>query len=315
MNITAIILTFNEEIHLERCINNVKKITQNIIVVDSFSTDNTINIAVAMGIKVIQNKWVNYATQFNWALTQLDLNTEWVLRIDADEYLTQELVNEIKDKLPSIGSEFNAISWGRRINFQGRLICHGGVFPIQVVRLFRYGSGYCENRWMDEHIKVSGLIVNFDGEMIDYNLNSISWWISKHNSYSSREAIDLLNIEYRFMKRDTIASFSYKNQANMKRWIKEVLYIRLPKGFRAFIYFIYRYIIRIGFMDGYLGSQFHFFQGFWYRYLVDAKVFEVKKYMVDNKSSINASIKKYSQLMFRFNYHYSNHDDKFLIGL
>ena len=291
MKLLAIILTFNEELHLGRCIASLKGIASEIIVADCYSTDATLEIACSYGAKVIQRKWVNHATQFNWALTQLDSDTAWVLRIDADEYLTPDLIAEIQSCLPGIGSEIDGVYCSRRMTFQGRLIRHGAVFPVRVLRLFRYGRGECENRWMDEHIKVSGPTVDFKGELIDDNLNSLTWWTEKHNNYASREAVDLLNLEYHFMPHDSVASLRGGKQAGVKRWLKEVVYSRLPGGFRAFAYFFYRYVIRLGFLDGQAGTAFHFLQGFWYRYLVDAKVAELKRHMrekdVDVLTAIN----------------------------
>ena len=292
MNVTAVILTFNEEQHLARCIASVQAVATDVVVVDCYSTDATLDIARAHGARVLQHAWVNHATQFNWALAQLGADTEWVLRIDADEVLTPALIEEIRTRLPGIGPEIDGVYWGRRMTFQGRLIRHGGVFPVRVLRLFRHGRGQCENRWMDEHIKVAGPTADFAGEMIDDNLNSLTWWTDKHNRYASREAVDLLNLEYRFMPHDTVASLRGGKQAGVKRWLKERVYARLPGGFRAFAYFFYRYVLRLGFLDGQAGTAFHFLQGFWYRYLVDAKVVEVKRYMREHRVGVVEAIER-----------------------
>lgn len=292
MKLVAVILTLNEEIHLARCLASVKEIADEIIVVDCFSTDTTLEIARSLGARVIQRKWVNHATQFNWALTHLDADTDWVLRIDADEYLTPELIDQIKVALPCIGTEINGVIFGRRMTFQGKLIRHGGVFPVMVLRLFRFGRGQCENRWMDEHIKVAGPTVNLRGELIDDNLSPLTWWTDKHNKYASREAVDLLNLEYHFIPHDSVASLRGGNQAGVKRWVKEVVYAHLPSGLRAFAYFFYRYVIRLGFLDGQAGTAFHFLQGFWYRYLVDTKVIEVKRYMKEKNVNVVLAIER-----------------------
>ncbi len=289
-SVTAIILTYNEEKHLSRCIISLEDIASEIVVVDCYSNDATTAIARKHGAIVVQRKWINYATQFNWALTQIGNTTDWVLRIDADEILSSELVAEIRERLPKISSEIDGIYWGRRMAFQQHPIRYGGVFPIRVLRMFRYGRGQCENRWMDEHIKVSGETLDFAGEMMDDSLNSLTWWTDKHNRYASREAVDMLNLEYNFIPRDTVASLQRGKQAEMKRWIKEHLYARLPGGCRAFIYFFYRYVLRLGFLDGKAGTAFHFLQGFWYRYLVDAKIVEVKRYMAKNKVDVVTAI-------------------------
>ncbi len=292
MRLIAVVLTLNEERHLPRCLDSLKGLVDEVLVVDSFSTDDTVNIAEKMGARVLQHAFVNQAAQFNWALTQINSDIEWVLRIDADEYLTPELSEEIRVYLPTAGVDVDGIYFGRRIAFQGRLIRYGGVFPVRVLRLFRNGRGKCENRWMDEHIKVSGLTVSIKGEIIDDNCKSLTWWTDKHNRYASREVVDLLNLEYGFMSRDSVASLTGGSQAGVKRWLKEVVYIRLPGGVRAFAYFVYRYVIRLGFLDGRAGTAFHFLQGFWYRYLVDAKLVEVHRYMEENSCSLEDSIKQ-----------------------
>lgn len=290
MKMVAVILTLNEEQHLARCIASLKGLVDQVVVADCYSTDATLDIAKAHRARIIQREWTSHAGQFNWALTQLDADTTWVLRIDADEYLTPELVAQFKTCLPSIGPEIDGVYCGRRMTFQGRLIRHGGVFPIRVLRLFRYGKGECENRWMDEHIKVAGPTLDVPGEMIDDNLNPLTWWTDKHNKYASREAVDLLNLQYHFMPHDSVASLRGGKQAGVKRWIKEVVYARLPGGFRAFAYFFYRYVIRLGFLDGQAGTAFHFLQGLWYRYLVDVKVTEVKRYMAEKDVDVVAAI-------------------------
>ncbi len=143
---------------------------------------------------------------------------------------------------------------------------------------------------MDEHITVAGPTMDFRGALIDDNLNSLTWWTDKHNRYASREAVDLLNIKYGFLPVDSIASLSDGSQASLKRWIKERVYARLPAGFRAFAYFFYRYVIRLGFLDGRAGTAFHVLQGFWYRYLVDAKVAEVERYMREEHCDVVEAI-------------------------
>lgn len=279
MTVTAIILTLNEERHLARCLASLEGVVDSVLVADCFSTDATLSIAQAHGARVVQKPWVNYATQFNWALTQLDDGADWVLRIDADEYLTEPLRQEVRERLPTLGADIEGVYCGRRMTFQGRLIRHGGVFPVRVLRLFRRGRGECENRWMDEHIKVAGPTADLRGEINDDNLQSLTWWTAKHNSYASREAVDLLNLEHGFMPFDSVAGLRGASQAGVKRWVKERLYARLPGGLRAFVYFLYRYVMRLGFLDGAAGTAFHVLQGFWYRYLVDAKVAEVRRYM------------------------------------
>lgn len=292
MKLTAIVLTLNEAQHLPRCLESLRGVATRVLVVDSFSTDETVALAEAHGAQVIQNPFINHSQQFNWSLTQLDADTDWVLRIDADEVLTAVLAAQILERLLGLGPDIDGVFVSRCMTFQGRLIRHGGLFPVRVLRLFRNGRGTCENRWMDEHIKVAGLTADFHGALIDDNLNSLTWWTDKHNRYASREAVDLLNLEYGFMPHDSVARLRGGSQAGMKRWLKEQVYARLPGGFRALAYFLYRYFVRLGFLDGRAGFAFHFLQGFWYRYLVDAKIAEVRRTVRRERLEPHEAIKR-----------------------
>jgi len=290
--LTVVILTFNEAQHIARAIGSVRDIARHIVVVDSGSTDATCKIAGDLGAKILRNPWTNHATQFNWALDQLDDDTNWVLRLDADEIVMPELAAEIGKSLATLNDDIEGVLVSRRMTFLGRPIRYGGLFPIRVLRLFRHGKGRCENRWMDEHIKVEGNTAEFHGEIVDDNLSSLSWWTEKHNSYASREVVDILNLEHGFMPHETVASLTGGQQAGVKRWLKERVYGRLPGGLRAFAYFFYRYILRLGFLDGREGRAFHILQGFWYRFLVDAKLFEVRKYMTQHDVDVVTAIDK-----------------------
>lgn len=292
LTLTVIILTFNEARHIERAMASVAGFADRVLVVDSLSTDRTRELAEAAGATVLKNPWKNYATQFNWALDNLPEGTDWVLRLDADELVTEALASEIKEKLARFGNEIDGVFVPRRMTFLGKTIRWGGVFPVQVLRLFRAGRGRCENRWMDEHIQVSGKTAAFTGELIDDNLNSLTWWTAKHNSYASREVVDLLNLRYGFMPHETVADLAGGQQAGVKRWIKEHVYARLPGGARAFFYFLYRFVLRLGFLDGSRGAAFHVLQGFWYRYLVDMKLLEVTRYMEDHDVTAPVAIRE-----------------------
>lgn len=290
--LTVIILTKNEERHLERALTSVADIADACVVVDSGSTDGTLDIAKAAGAVVLENSWVNYASQFNWGLSRLPPDTDWVLRLDADEVVTEKLASEIREQLAELGPEINGIYVPRRMCFMGRQIKWGGESPMRMLRLFRRESGRCENRWMDEHIQVDGGTLDFEGEIIDHNLKSITWWVEKHNSYASREVIDLLNLEYHFMPHESVADLRGGTQTGIMRWIKERAYSKLPLGLRAFAYFVYRYLFRLGFLDGFEGTAFHVLQGFWFRYLVDVKLREVKVYMQRSGASVPEAIRE-----------------------
>ena len=131
----------------------------------------------------------------------------------------------------------------------------GAFYPHILLRIWRYKDGKMEQRWMDEHIVLSrGKTILIDkADIVDDNQNSFSWWIDKHNNYATREMIDLKNLEYKFMPFDNSLKENNDPQAKLKRIIKEKIYSKLPLGTRPFIYFVYRYIVRLGFLDGFRG--------------------------------------------------------------
>jgi glycosyltransferase involved in cell wall biosynthesis len=284
LDISVIVLTFNEELHIRRCIENVRFIAKDIFVVDSFSTDKTIEIAESLNARIYQNKWENnYAKQFNWALENLPIQTQWILRLDADEYLTDELIKELTQKLPDIRQDITGIIFKRRHIFFDKWIKRG-TYPVKLLRLFRYQKAFCEQRWMDEHIQLTtGHSLEFECDFVDHNLNHLSWWTQKHNGYAVREAVDLLDIEFNLTKKK--GENELTGQAAIKR-NKKISYVRKPLFLRSFAYFIYRYIFHLGFLEGKEGFLWHFLQGWWYRTLVDAKIFEIKKACGNDKEKI-----------------------------
>ena len=274
--ITVIILTYNEEKHIARCIKSVLPFAMEVFIVDSYSTDQTVDIAISSGAKVYQNKWLNnHAVQFNWGLEHCQISTDWVMRMDADEYVTPELSKEILKKLNTLNSDITGIYVKRRVYFMGKWIKHGGYYPVWLLRIWRFKKGYCEERWMDEHIKITqGKTVMFDHDIIDHNNKNMTWWIDKHNNYATREAVDILNILYNFFQYDEVEPKFFGAQEECKRWLKS-RYVKMPLFSRAFLYFFYRYFLKKGFLDGKQGLIWHFMQGFWYRFLVDAKIYEI----------------------------------------
>ena len=272
-SITAIILTYNEEIHIRRCIENARCYATDIFVVDSFSTDNTVSIAREMGANVYQHAFTFHAEQFNWALEQLPLRTEWIWKQDADEYLSDALIAEIRRRLPLMPDDVSGMTAPCLRVFMGKYIKHG-ILPLILLRLFRRGRACVENSRMDEHIVVtSGRIETFVNPFYDDNLNGLTFWTAKHNGYATREASDLLVMEY-FPDKHGVNN-SGKHSARVRRGKQR--YVKLPLFWRAFAFFVYRYFFRLGFIDGKEGFLWHFLQGFWYRALADAKVFELKK--------------------------------------
>ncbi len=285
MKIAVVILTFNESLHLGRCLENLLQITDELYVIDAFSTDDTVTIAERYGARVFQRKWINYANQFQWALDHCGIEAPWVMRMDADEYLEPGLVKEIQHRIDKVPDDITGIYIRRKVLFKGKWIRFGGFYPHTLLRIWRNGVGSIEQRWMDEHIVLSnGATMLFKEHIVDDNLNSIHWWVNKHNNYAIREMVDLLNIRYGFWKADERLLRANGTQAKRKRFLKEKVYAAMSPGMRASLYFLFRYVVRAGFLDGYKGFLFHFMQGYWYRLLVDVNVQEFQQKLEGNES-------------------------------
>ncbi|MBU7572041.1 MAG: glycosyltransferase family 2 protein [Hydrogenophaga sp.] len=279
MRITAIILTYNEAIHIERAIRSIQPFVDQICVVDSDSTDDTRDIARELGAEVHTHAFINQARQFQWALDTLDIRGEWVLRLDADEIIEHDLARRIATELPGLPADVVGIHFKRKHIFMDRWVRHGGRYPLVMLRLWRRGQGRVEDRWMDEHVVVQGgRTVTFEGGFADHNLHDLGYFTDKHNKYATREAIEVLNQRLGLFARDeALNAHSASSQAALKRWVKERLYNRTPFTVSATLYFLYRYIVQLGFLDGRSGLVYHFLQGYWYRFLVGAKVMELER--------------------------------------
>ena len=286
LDISVIILTYNEEIHIRRCLENVKQFASKVYGVDCFSIDRTAQIAKELGAEVIEHEWPgNQAEQFNWALDNLPITTEWILRLDADEYLLPGLIEELLEKLPVIPESVSALSLSLARAFCGKILHHGIVNNIRIIRIFRKGKARYEKRLMDEHLSVlSGETIDMKNQFVDDNRMPIGLFIDKHNGYATREAALLLDAEYHLTNMDSLPQ-DYGREVEKKR-TQKARYARMPLFWRAFGYFVYRYIIKLGFLDGKEGFLWDFLQGWWYRTLVDAKVYEIKKACGDDKEKM-----------------------------
>lgn len=262
-DITVIVLTKNEEKNIEDCIRSARQIASRVIVVDSGSTDTTVSLAEKLGAETCYHQWEGHAAQFNWALDNCHIETEWVFRLDADERISPELAEEINAKLSDEASVFvDGYKMRWRIYFMNKWIKHGGTHKPYFLRLFRYGKGRVENKPMDEHIVVNGTVEKLNGDLIHYDYKGLDSWLNKHVWYSSLE-----------LQMYTDGSSAEGTGEQEK---KRSFYYRLPLFLRARLYYWYRYYFQLGFLDGTEGRIFLYLQSYWYRFLVDAKIYEMK---------------------------------------
>ncbi|WP_336984551.1 glycosyltransferase family 2 protein [Acinetobacter soli] len=296
-SLAVVILTYNEEMHIERAIKSVQSIASEIFVIDSGSKDATVKIAQKNGATVLYHPFINQAKQFNWALDNAPITASWIMRLDADEIIEPDLALEIQQKIPQLDANIVGINLKRKHIFMDRWVRFGGRYPLILMRIWRTGYGRVEDRWMDEHVVISsGETTTFDGGFADHNLNDLTFFTDKHNKYATREAIEVLNHKYQLFNQDkSLNSDSTSFQASFKRNIKEKIYNKLPFTLSAFAYFIWRYIFQLGFLDGRSGLTYHFLQGYWYRFLVGAKIMELEK-AIEGMTDKREIIKKISNL-------------------
>lgn len=284
LSITAIILTFNEELHIARCIERIAPMVQRIVVIDSFSTDRTVEIARRLGADVQQRVFKHQADQVRWALENVDIASEWILRLDADEYLEEPLKMEIYDCLRSAPKEVTGLEFKLKVIFRRRWIRHGGYYKTKLLRMWRSGQGNYEQRWMDEKLvlKQGRSIYLNGGDLVDENLKDIGWWTEKHNRYATRQMVDFIGLEYGLWMPENQAAKNAGVENRIKRFLRNTIYAKAPLYWRSVTYFIYRYFFRLGFLDRRQGFVWHFLHGFWFFVLIDAKIDEAHDFIKRN---------------------------------
>ena len=302
MNLTVVVLTYNEALHIERCLLSFSALQARVVVVDSYSSDNTVQLSHNMGADVFQNPFVNQAQQFNWAMSNCGIDSKWVLRLDADETIDEQLCLNIRGFIELDPKDCNGAILNRKHIFLGKWVRFGGRYPLPMLRLFRRGFAHIEQRWMDEHIVLeSGNSVMLKGGFEDNNLNSISWFIDKHNAYATREMVDLMLKRYSSTKSEGITEATGLS-IRLKRFFKEGVYNRLPYFVRPALYFAYRYFVLLGFLDGARGFGYHFMQAFWYRALVDLKCLEFERISADCVNSDEKLLRLESHTGYKFDH-------------
>ena len=264
--VTVVVLTFNEGRNLDACLASVAGWVARIVVVDSGSTDDTIEIARRSGAEVLTNAFESHARQWRWALDNIQVTTPWVLALDADQRVSDELRDSLARAVAETGETPNGFFVNRRQIFRGRWIRYGGYYPKYLLKLFRSGRATVDERdLVDHHFRVDGPVDRLEGDLIEDNQNEarIADWIAKHNRYARLQAQE----ELARLGSDAHGRlFGHSDERVL--WFKSI-WRRLPLYVRPFLYFTYRYVVRLGFLDGKEGLIFHFMQALWYRLLVD----------------------------------------------
>lgn len=267
--VTFLVLTKNEELHIERCLNHLSVLGAKIVVVDSNSTDLTLNIVKNFNCNLYNYSSETFSEKLNWALENIPFETEWVIRVDADEIVDSKILVKFHKARSMCNSNINGYYINRRIGFMGKWLKYGGLHPRYSLRIMRPHHVNCEKRYLDEHIIVENEAVDrIDSFVFDNPLISINMWINKHNNYS--------NLEVRQYFDEIDQKNKLSSQEGLLRFLKNNIYYRIPLFIRPFLYFFYTYFLRLGFMDGRKGFIWAILHSFWYRILIDIKISEHK---------------------------------------
>jgi glycosyltransferase involved in cell wall biosynthesis len=286
-NLSVIILTYNEEKNLPQALDSLCDWANHVFILDSFSTDKTLEIAKRYNCQIFQNRFENYAKQRNFALEKLPIKTEWIFFLDADEWLTKDLKKEILSLIATY-PEDNGFYVKRRFMWMGKWI-RRGYYPSLVLRLFRYGKGHCEDRAINEHIIVEGKVDHLRHDLIHEDRKGITDWITKHNNYATYEALELLR---QIGEQQEIDARFWGTKPERTRWLRYKVWYRLPPLLRPFIYFFYRYIVCGGFLDGRAAFIYHFLQALWFQLLIDLKYLELKTTQSQIKTDVSLNGKR-----------------------
>jgi glycosyltransferase involved in cell wall biosynthesis len=272
MRPTVILLSFNSEDTLGATLRRAWEVAEEIFVVDSLSTDSTVALAESYEAKVVQHAFENYGAQRNWAIDNLPIKTRWQLHLDADEVMDAELVAAIQ-ALPD-EPEHAGYFVPRYVKFLGRVLRHGGMSPTWHLRLFRSGVGRCEDRKYDQHFLLTeGTTGQLPGVMIDDIAMSLSEWTARHNRWADGEVAEMDAARSGNAEAGRLMADAKGNPAQRKRALREK-YNNLPLFVRPFALFGYRFFFKLGFLDGTEGFIFWVLQTFWFRFLIDAKIWE-----------------------------------------
>jgi exosortase/archaeosortase family protein len=272
-----IILTYNEELHLPRLLESIAELNAPIFILDSGSTDKTIEIGEQYGAVFLEYTFENHPKQWDFALRNFPVTTPWVICLDADQIVTPELRTRLQNFKDEDHAGIDGIYFNRKNFFKGKWIKHGGYYPFYLLKMFRYGTGYSDiNENMDHRFIVPGKTeVWKDGIILEENLkeNNIRFWIDKHNRYSDLVAQEEVE-RMEKARTQTLQPNFWGSPDERTAWRKQ-LWWKLPRYVRPMLYFMQRIIFQFGFLDGRTGIIFHFLQGFWFRLIVDIKIDEI----------------------------------------
>lgn len=275
--LSVFVMTYNEELNLERCLESVCERAGEVIIVDSFSSDHTLEIARRYTDRIYQHPYEAHPQQWQWTLSQVPFRYEWIFAVDADFQVTPALWDEIAQALARGDPAVNGYFVRHRQIFRGRFLRHGTMYPRYWLRLFRRTKVHLDPRdLVDVHFYVEPPVGRLEQDVVEDNRKEreIAFWIEKQLRFAHRQAVEELHGE------DTEHALPARARLlgtpdERTLWLKAV-WRRLPRYVRPWLLFAYRYVLRLGFLDGKEGFLYHFTQALVYRTLVDARMEELE---------------------------------------
>jgi hypothetical protein len=239
-----------------------------VLVVDSHSADNTRELAAALGCTVVTRAFKHYADQRNWAIQEHGSAYTWQLHLDADEVLSDQAIASLRTALATPGDNDGFLL--KRLTYFMDKPLHWAGENSWHMRLFRSGTGACEDRLYDQHFTCSGKVSRLSGVMHDLNVSALAEWTARHNRWSDLEASEVARPV------DNPGKLQGELSSDPRKRIRlyKGAYYKLPRIWRSLAYFLFRYVLLLGFLDGRTGFYYCFFQSLWFRLLVDAKLDE-----------------------------------------
>jgi glycosyltransferase involved in cell wall biosynthesis len=260
--ITTIVPAKDEELHIVRCVASALPLGE-VVVVDGGSADDTVALARANGATVLEREWSGYASQKNWALEAVGNDPDWILFLDADEYLTEAGRATVRSTIASGRADGYYVA--RRYFFLGRRLDHAYWYPDYQLRLFRAGRARFEDRRVHEHMVVDGRVAEAEIDLMHENLKGISDYVGKLNRYADLEAQEILWPSPGRKPGTFLGGWPERRRALKELWPR-------VRG-RALVRFLWLYVVRRGFLDGRAGLIFCGLTAI-HEFLIEAKVAE-----------------------------------------
>jgi glycosyltransferase involved in cell wall biosynthesis len=274
--ISAIIVAHNEEENIEHCLESLRG-SCDVFVVDSASTDRTIEICKKFGAEVFDHSYTNHANQWEWALRNLPIRTQWILALDADFIVTAELLNRICHEIDKVPNDVDGIYIRHLYKFGWGMIRFGGI-KKNWLRIIRHGCAWPDRGdLVDFRFVVNRRVLIWPEKIIEYNRkdDDISVWLAKQDKFALRLAVE------EELRRRSLHAWDGTPRLlgttdERFAWLRD-RWLHLPLFVRPVLYFVYRYVIACGMLDGRAGFLYHVLQGFWLRLLVDWKTIQLRE--------------------------------------